>query len=112
MASDNTKRRLGVMPCEGSRCKSHDKSIPVVVFKNAKDTLSYRCDYCDRAPYARPGTDQHDDWMQDIRPFADKPPDKIAKPGAVVVPGVPSAEDIPDKIAPKKIKKAFDMGDL
>lgn len=64
-----TKERIGTMPCEGKRCKSHALNIPVVVFKNDKGTLSYSCDYCDRGPYARAGTEQHADWMQDVKLF-------------------------------------------
>jgi hypothetical protein len=95
MANDNTKKRIGTMPCEGSRCKSHEKAIPVVVFENSKGTLSYRCDYCDRAPYARAGTDQHDDWMQDIKLFS------IAKTEAAAV------------VVPPLVKSGgFDMGAL
>lgn len=81
MKPENTKHRIGTMPCEGSRCKSHDQKIPVVVFENSKGTLSYRCDYCDRAPYARAGTDQHADWMQDIKLFQ-----KPAGPSAASAP--------------------------
>jgi len=65
------KLKIGTMPCEGSRCMSHDKSVPVVVWKSDKGTLSYRCTYCDRAKYARPDSEEFKDWMQDIKPFAD-----------------------------------------
>ena len=65
----NTRKQIGVMPCEGVRCKSRLQNVPVVVFQNDNDTLSYRCDYCQRAHYAKAGTDEHTDWMQDIKPM-------------------------------------------
>lgn len=99
MATDRTKKRIGTMPCEGARCKSHNHGVPVVVFQNEKGTLSYRCDYCDRSPYAREGTDQHGEWMEDIKPMA----------GAVEV--VPPS--LPQIAVPPVVKrKAFDMGAL
>lgn len=94
MATDRTKKRIGTMPCEGARCKSHNHGVSVVVFKNEKETLSYRCDYCDRAPYARAGTDQHGEWMEDIKPMA----------GAV--------ENVPPVVVPVQKRAAFDMGAL
>lgn len=91
MKPENTKHRIGTMPCEGSRCKSHDQKIPVVVFENSKGTLSYRCDYCDRAPYARAGTDQHADWMQDIKLFQIHHDGKTGRPaGPVASPAAPA----------------------
>lgn len=68
----NSKKRIGTMACEGARCDSHAKNIPVVVFENAKGTLTYRCDYCGRTPYAQAGTDQQADWMKDIKLFQAK----------------------------------------
>jgi hypothetical protein len=58
------KVRAGIMACEGQRCESHDHNAPVVVFKNEKGTLAYSCDWCGRAPYARPGTGQHEEWTE------------------------------------------------
>lgn len=95
MPTDNTKRKLGTMPCEGSRCPSHDRQIPVVVFENKHGTLSYSCDWCGRGPYAKKGTGQHDEWMEEIQPF-DKPgapPGDPPRPAASAAPVVPSAED-------------------
>lgn len=98
MATINTKKKHGTMPCEGSRCASHIKQIPVVVFKNERGTLSYNCHYCDRAPYAREGTEQHADWMQDLKLFVGAP---------VPAPAPATGKPV---IAPKR--GAFDMGDL
>jgi hypothetical protein len=95
------KKRIGTMACEGARCKSHAQKIPVVVFENEKGTLTYRCDYCGRSPYARVGTDMHGDWMEDIKLFqaAIKPaapaPSPAAKPAA------------PAPAAPVKTKLVF-----
>lgn len=104
MANNTLKKRIGTMPCEGSRCKSHDKQIPVVVFENSRATLSYCCDYCDRAPYARTGTDQHADWMQDIE-FFNKP----AKPAApVAAPAEPAKGNQATPVAkPKESSTLF-----
>lgn len=60
------KVRKGLMPCEGQRCESHDHNAPVVVFENERGTLSYSCDFCGRAPYARAGTGQHAEWLEEM----------------------------------------------
>lgn len=57
------KIRAGVMACEGQNCESHDIGAPVVVFTNERETLSYSCQWCGRAPYARPGTGQYSEWQ-------------------------------------------------
>lgn len=51
------KQKKGRMPCE--TCGND-----VVVKVNELETLSYRCDECDAAPYARKGTHQHSIWCQ------------------------------------------------
>lgn len=66
------KVRAGIMACEGQRCESHDHNAPVVVFKNEKNTLSYSCDWCGRAPYAREGTGQHAEWLEEMQRTAPK----------------------------------------
>lgn len=105
-----TKTRLGTMPCEGRRCKSHALKIPVVVFQNENGTLSCRCDYCDRAAYAREGTEQYADWMMDIKLF-----EAAIKPSAPAVPVVsqvvaaPAAKE-PAPAAPAKAEKSTLFG--
>ncbi len=69
------KVRAGIMACEGQRCESHAHNAPVVVFKNEKGTLSYSCDWCGRAPYARPGTGQHEEWQEAMQRNAPAKPD-------------------------------------
>jgi len=75
------KQKKGRMPCE--TC-----SNDVVVKVNELDTLSYRCDECDAAPYARKGTGQHAAWLRKMgvgaenTPAAEKPQPKETKPSA------------------------------
>jgi len=38
----------------------------VTVKENENNTLSYRCDECDAAPYAKLGTLQHVHWVKKI----------------------------------------------
>ncbi|HYD63318.1 MAG TPA: hypothetical protein VEC35_23380 [Noviherbaspirillum sp.] len=89
------KTRKGLMPCEGQRCESHDHNAPVVVFENERETLSYSCDFCGRAPYARKGTGQHAEWLEEMArrapvpataPAAQVPP-PAAKQGEPKAPG-------------------------
>jgi hypothetical protein len=49
------KVNLGKMPCE--TCGN-----TVTVKQNELGTLSYRCDECDAAPYAKAGTLQNQHW--------------------------------------------------
>lgn len=96
MATDNTKKKIGTMPCEGQRCKSHERNIPVVVFENKHGTLSYSCDWCQRAPYAKNGTEQHEDWLADMErldaPLVEpQDPDPEPEPSAPVVAQPPAA---------------------
>lgn len=58
------KTKKGRMHCE--TC-----GTPVTVKVNDKDTLSYRCDECDAAPYARAGTGQHSNWLSKMEVFTD-----------------------------------------
>jgi hypothetical protein len=81
------KVRAGIMACEGQRCESHDHNAPVVVFKNERETLSYSCDWCGRAPYARPGTGQHAEWTEAMQRNA-----TAAVPTAADAPVPPAVE--------------------
>jgi hypothetical protein len=93
------KKRFGVMACEGQNCESHSRHAPVVVFQNERGTLSYSCDWCGRSPYARPGTGQHDEWIEAIEPFVKKPiPAAVEKLG-----GVP--DTVVNAPPPKPIKR-------
>lgn len=81
------KVRAGIMACEGQRCESHDHGAPVVVFQNEKQTLSYSCDWCGRAPYARPGTGQHAEWTEAMQRNAPAPaPKPVAAPAPAPAP--------------------------
>lgn len=53
------KIKVGRMVCETKGCGNQ-----VVVKKNENGTLSYRCDECDAAPYARAGTGQYKAWSE------------------------------------------------
>lgn len=101
------KKRIGTMPCEGKRCASHAKDIPVVVFENDRGTLSYHCDYCDRGPYARAGTEQHAEWMADINLFTAKVKPSAAEPEKSAAPAAPAANQEPAPAAPGKKKMLF-----
>lgn len=81
------KVRKGIMACEGQRCESHSHNAPVVVFENEKGTLSYSCDWCGRAPYARQGTGQHAEWLEEMQRRAPKP---VAAPVPVPAATVPA----------------------
>lgn len=63
------KLNIGKMECEtcGNR---------VTVKQNELGTLSYRCDECDAAPYAKAGSKQHDIWAGKIESAGD-----VAKKG-------------------------------
>jgi hypothetical protein len=49
-----------------------------MVRENDNGTLSFRCDECDAAPYARPGTGVHAAWMKRLKPGAPAPEPKPA----------------------------------
>ena len=68
------KINIGKMSCE--TCAN-----AVTVKQNENGTLSYRCDECDAAPYAKTGTQQNELWRVKLSPL-------IAK-------DAPSAEAIP-----------------
>lgn len=82
------REKIGRMPCEGQRCRSHDEGRLVTVYRSTKTgTLGYRCEVCDRAPYAKNGTDQFNDWMMDLQPLGgsaevQEMPPPAAKPAA------------------------------
>lgn len=60
-----SKVNIGKMKCETRGCDN-----TVTIKQNENGTLSYRCDECDAAPYARVGTGQHMLWMDQIVPIA------------------------------------------
>lgn len=60
--------KVGTMPCEGQKCDSHRINRPVVVYQSESGTLGYKCDCCERSPYAKPGTGQHAEWLEAITP--------------------------------------------
>lgn len=90
MAFDPNRKKIGTMPCEGQRCKSHELQIPVVVFENAKGTLSYGCDYCGRSKFAKKDSEEYQDWRQDLtlfeKPAVQKEQEKPAAPKAPAAP--------------------------
>lgn len=53
------KTNIGKMGCE--TCGNH-----VTVKSNENGTLSYRCDECDAAPYAKAGTIQNNKWRDKL----------------------------------------------
>lgn len=58
-----SKINIGKMPCE---CCGNQ----VTVKQNENATLSYRCDECDAAPYAKTGTGQNLKWREKLKPLA------------------------------------------
>ncbi len=70
-----SKTKLGKMPCESC-------GEIVVVRKNERGTLSYRCDECDAAPYARTDTGLHKIWMGKLQPITAKPEETGMQQGA------------------------------
>lgn len=56
------KINIGKMPCE--TCGNQ-----VTVKQNENATLSYRCDECDAAPYAKTGTLQNIKWREKLAPL-------------------------------------------
>lgn len=56
-----SKINIGKMVCETKNCNNH-----VTVKQNENGTLSYRCDECDAAPYARTGTGQNETWRSNL----------------------------------------------
>lgn len=107
MATAN-KKKIGYMPCEGQRCPSHERNIPVAVFENDKKTLSYCCFECGRSPYAKVGTGQHSEWLNDLTLDEHRTePERSTTQPASVAPVAPSAEDATAAApAPAKQKKA------
>lgn len=67
------KQKIGNMPCETCGNK-------VVVKENELGTLSYRCDECDAAPYAKKGTGQHKTWLSKMTRSAESQPAEPEKP--------------------------------
>lgn len=70
------KTNLGEMACE--TC-----GRTVIVKTNEKETLSYRCDYCDAAPYQKAGTLAAKTWLSKVKPIAHgSPAPTLAPPPA------------------------------
>lgn len=101
-SKEKEKWRFGEMPCEGSRCRSHDKNIPVVIWENKNGTLSYHCPSCDRRRYVRPGTEEHEDWMHDIKLFNEITPEESGRSAAPVPDVAPVVKGNQATEAPKK----------
>jgi len=59
------KIKIGNMFCETCGEK-------VAVKENENFVLSYRCDECDAAPYARPDTPQKKVWLSKIETFSEE----------------------------------------
>lgn len=53
------KENAGKMPCQ---CCAQE----VIVKRNERGTLSYSCQFCDDAPYQKPGTVAHKTWLEKI----------------------------------------------
>jgi DNA-directed RNA polymerase subunit M/transcription elongation factor TFIIS len=83
------KVNIGKMGCE--TCGNH-----VTVKENENGTLSYRCDECDAAPYAKTGTLQNTRW----REKAGVSPQKTAAPKPVE-----SVKNTPPMDTPKTPEK-------
>lgn len=84
------KIAIGDMPCEGPKCKSHERGQRVVVFRNDKGTLSYSCDWCGRSPYTRAGQDQNREWLEAVGTGSSSEPVPAVAPVVAAVPAVPS----------------------
>lgn len=66
------RKKIGMMPCEGQRCESHDMGRMVTVYESDSGTLGYHCDMCERSPYAKKGTGQYSEWVGDMVPVPKK----------------------------------------
>lgn len=94
------RKKIGMMPCEGQRCESHDMGRMVTVYESDSGTLGYHCDICERSPYAKRGTGQFAEWVQDMVPIPKKPE------AASVLPVVASKEDTTENALPNAEKKS------
>lgn len=75
------KTKYGYMNCPD--CHSDGKASRVLVRVNEHETLSFRCDECDAAPYAKKGDARRDMWERKIERLAPATP---ATPAADPVP--------------------------
>lgn len=73
------KQKAGKMACE--TCGE-----PVVVKTNERGTLSYNCQECDAAPYARAGTGQNAAWRRKMTGQAAPEAAPAAKPAPAPAP--------------------------
>lgn len=83
-----SKINIGKMACE--TCGNH-----VTVKQNENATLSYRCDECDAAPYAKTGTLQNIKWREKLTPLAKS--ESGIEPVIVQVKAQPAAEKKDEK---------------
>lgn len=89
------------MACQNDECDSHEITRPVMVFENERGTLSYHCDVCRFAPYAKHGDPVNANWRKRIKPLKGE----AAPAGAPVAPPAPESAVNPPA-APAKPKKA------
>lgn len=58
------KKSIGTMPCQ---CCGKE----VVIKKTELGAMSYRCQWCEDAPYQKPGTGAYASWERKIDLFAE-----------------------------------------
>lgn len=78
------KINIGKMSCE--TC-----SNAVTVKQNENGTLSYRCDECDAAPYAKTGTQQNELWRMKLKSLLKTDLPIESKPATLVPTKQPAA---------------------
>lgn len=83
------KTKLGKMACESC-------GEPVTVRENERGTLSYRCEECDAAPYARSGTGQHANWLAKLQKPAGAAETGLQQGAASDLKPAAEAEVLPD----------------
>lgn len=83
-----SKINIGKMACE--TCGND-----VTVKQNENGTLSYRCDECDAAPYAKTGTLQNEHWRGKLRSLVKK--DTDTKPADSKADTKPAENDVKPK---------------
>lgn len=98
------RQKIGMMPCEGQRCESHTMGRMVTVYRSESGTLGYHCDICERSPYAKPGTGQHQEWVDEMLPMPE-----TSRAAAVEFEDKKEAEK-PELLKPKK--PGFSLGGL
>ncbi|HLP99258.1 MAG TPA: hypothetical protein VK149_12525 [Sideroxyarcus sp.] len=78
------RTKVGMMPCEGQRCESHEMGRLVRVWKTDKGAMSYKCDCCGRGYYVKPEDEAYQEWLDAIIPdkVAAQEPQKVEAPAA------------------------------